>query len=78
MTYIYESPDKGETVYRRRIGENERELWSVSETLRQQNIWKARWEIWSPVLAAAEHNPALQEALDRARIIYELSRDEDV
>lgn len=74
MTYVYESPDGGETVYRRRQGETERELWSVSEALRQQDLWQARWEIWNAVLAAAEQNPALQEALDRALVIYELSR----
>jgi hypothetical protein len=76
MTYIYESPDGGNTVYRRRSGQTDRELWSVSETLRQQDVFQARWDRWSPVLAAAEHNPALQEALDRARVIYELSRND--
>ena len=76
MTYIFESPDGGETVYRRRMGETERELWSVSETLRQQDVWQARWAIWHNVLEAAEHDPALQEALDRARVIYELSRND--
>jgi hypothetical protein len=76
MEYVYESPDGGETVYRRRIGQPERELWSVSESLRQQEVWHARWAIWNNVLAAAEHNPVLQEALDRARVIYELSRND--
>lgn len=76
MEYVYESPDGGETVYRRRMGSTERELWSVSEALRQQDVWHARWAIWNNVLLAAEHNPVLQEALDRARVIYELSRND--
>ena len=76
MTYIFESPDGGETVYRRHMGSTERELWSVSDALRQQDIWQARWEIWNPVFEAAEHNPALQEALDRVRVLYELSRND--
>ena len=46
--YIYESPDKGETVYRRKMGEGEREL--VSE---HKFDWKkptvqmlGRWQPW--------------------------------
>jgi hypothetical protein len=74
MTYVYESPDGGDTVYRRRMGETERELISMSERKSQQQIAHARWAIWHKVLAAAEHNPVLQEALDRARVIYELGR----
>ena len=76
MTYVYESPDGGDTVYRRRMGSTERELWSVSEVIKQQEIWQARWAIWNNVLAAADHDPVLQEALDRARVIYELSRND--
>lgn len=76
MKYVYESPDGGETVYRRRMGDTERELYSVSDSKKQQEIWHARWAIWHNVLLAAEHNPTLQEALDRARVIYELSRND--
>lgn len=76
MEYVYESPDGGNTVYRRRFGSTERELWSAADNLKQQEVWHARWAIWNNVLLAAEHNPALQEALDRARVIYELSRND--
>ena len=31
MDYIYESPDGGETVYRRKFGEDERELYKVKD-----------------------------------------------
>jgi hypothetical protein len=32
---------------------------------------------WVPIILAAEHNPALQDALERAKVIYELSRQQD-
>jgi hypothetical protein len=72
MTDIFESPDRGETVYRRHFGQTERELYSVADSKKQQE----RRAIWHKVLLAAEHNPDLQETLDRAQVIYELSRDD--
>jgi len=35
MTYIFESPDGGDTVYRREFGKTERELHSISEEKRK-------------------------------------------
>jgi hypothetical protein len=75
MTYIYESPDGGETVYRRKFGQTTREIHSISEE-------KAKWDqrvneemLWSKIVQASKSNPALQVALEHARVIYELSRD---
>lgn len=76
MTYIFESPDGGDTIYRREFGKTERELHRVSEQKQQQEIAQARWMIWRNILKAAEQDPVLQEALDRARVIYELSRND--
>lgn len=74
MTYIFESPDGGDTIYRREFGKTERELHSISEA-------KQRWDqqleeemLWVKIAQASQDNPALREALDQARIIYELSR----
>jgi len=36
----------------------------------------AEHQLWPKIHQAAHTNPALQEALDRVRIIYELSKDE--
>jgi len=33
-------------------------------------------QIWEDIHRAAETNPALQEALDRVKILYELSKNE--
>ena len=74
MTYIFESPDGGDTIYRREFGKTERELHSISEA-------KQRWDnqleeemLWVKIAQASRNNPALQAALDQARVIYELSR----
>ena len=74
MTYIFESPDGGDTIYRREFGKTERELHSISEA-------KQRWDnqleeemLWVKIAQAGRTNPALQAALDQARVIYELSR----
>jgi len=74
MTYIFESPDGGNTVYRREFGKTERELHSISEQ-------KLRWDqlleeemLWVKIAQAGQTNPALQAALEQARVIYELSR----
>jgi hypothetical protein len=32
---------------------------------------------WIPIVLAAEQNSALQDALDRAKIIYELTKQDD-
>ena len=76
MTYIYESPDSGKTIYRRKISgtPGEREVLSVSKELEKKQADQDRWIMWCDILTAAESNTALQEALDCARVIYELGR----
>jgi hypothetical protein len=34
-------------------------------------------QLWTDITLAAQTNPALQEALDRVRVIYELSKEND-
>ena len=69
---IFESPDGGKTVYSR-LGHTlqRQELTPVnSEQAEINNLWFA----WRDILQASRTNTALREALDRAHIIYELSR----
>ena len=75
MNYVYESPDNGDTVYKRKVGETERELHSVSE--RRKNLIDEIREsqLWGDIHRAALTNPALQEALDRVKVIYYLSNE---
>ena len=74
MTYIFESPDGGDTVYRREFGKTERELHSISEEKRKWDQQLEEEMLWVKIAQAGQTNPALQAALDQARIIYELSR----
>ena len=70
---VFESPDGGETVYKRKFGDSERELHSVSEKKRNLIDELRETKLWGEIHRAAKTNPALQKALDRAILIYRLS-----
>ena len=81
-TYIYER--QGGTIYAREIGAapdtrieigwdwepetNPSRVRGASESSVKENL------LWYNIRAEAKTNPALQDALDRVKIIYELSR----
>jgi hypothetical protein len=73
-TYIYEQIDG--KIYGRKLGGTERilvgEKFPPLGTIRERKLR----EEWLPILEAAEHNPALQDALDRVRIVYALTKEE--
>jgi len=67
-TYIYESPDSGDTIYRRLAGTNQREL--VKEgPLRQRML---RSQLWRDILRNAETDPVLQHMLEQIEIYHAL------
>jgi hypothetical protein len=70
---VFESPDGGETVYKRKFGDSERELHSVSEKKRELIDELRENQLWGNIHRAAKTNPTLQKALDRAILIYRLS-----
>lgn len=74
MTYLYESPDGGETIYKREIGSNDRILHQVSPKKQQLQESQDRWIMWQDILHASDSNPALREAIERAQVIYQLSK----
>jgi hypothetical protein len=76
MKYVYESPDGGQTVYRRKIGQTQKELHSISYEKRQWDQQVEQEMLWVKISQASKTNPALKLALDQARIIYELSRND--
>ena len=67
-TYIYEKANG--VTYARESGSVERHPvgWEFGGQLKDQMLWKY-------IHKAAEHNPALQKALDRVILIYRLSKD---
>jgi hypothetical protein len=73
-TYVYER--EGGRVYARRVGQTERIL--IGEDF-LEDIQARREKLareWEPIVYAAEQNPALQEAIDRVKILYELTKQE--
>ena len=75
-TRIFESPDKGETVYVRSAGSVERTLHSVSE--RQYDLHASLMEsqLWGQIHRAAKTNVTLADALDKVKMIYALIKKE--
>jgi hypothetical protein len=77
MTYVYESPDGGNTVYRRKMGKTDRVLHHVSPKKKQLQETQDRWIMWQDILQASKTNAILREAVERAQLIYELNRAND-
>lgn len=73
-TYIYESPDGGDTVYRRELGSDpvNRELHGISDRKRSLMEDLKEDKLWGQIRRAAKKDPALQELLDRAIVYHRL------
>ena len=76
MTDIYESPDKGETVYVRQAGEVERTLHSVSTRHSDLHAQLKESQLWGQIHRAAKTNVPLADALDKVKMIYALIKKE--
>jgi len=77
-TYIYERADG--IVYAREQGADPRERFVVGyESGQDYDPVRAdikENQLWHDIRSAARTNLALQEALDRVKVLYELSKDE--
>jgi hypothetical protein len=76
MTNIYESPDKGETVYVRKAGESERTLHSESKRHSDLYIQMQESKLWGEIHRMAKTNVALADALNQVKMIYALIKKE--
>ena len=77
-TYIYERVD--DTVFRRESGSTEREVVGYDHRTPDgrplhEHIMDAK--MWGEIRRAAPHNPALQDALDRVIMIYQLTKNNE-
>jgi hypothetical protein len=66
--YVYESPDRGDTVYRRRAGTNQREL--VREGPLRKKVLRS--QLWRDIFQAAETDPELQHLIEQVEIYHAL------
>ena len=74
-TYIYERV--GDTVFRRESGSAEREVMGYDHRTTDGRPLRAHMkedQLWGNIRRAAPSNPALQDALDRVIMIYQLSK----
>lgn len=69
---VYESPDGGQTVYARVQGSTEKTLHSITD----ENVFRRKEQFlkWKKILAEAENNLPLQDLLNQAEALYELTR----
>ena len=71
---IFESPDGGRTVYARKSGQQNRELYSVDPKLKEEMEELRQHERWQHILAERKHNSAINELCEKIEILYELSK----
>jgi len=72
--YIYENDTYG-NIWGRPIGKSHSERVLIG-TYPVDN-WIQESHYWHKIVEAAKDNPALQEALERAKVLYELSKKDD-
>ena len=74
-TYIYERV--GDTVFRRESGATDREVVGYDARMNDGRLLVDHIQeekLWGQIRHAARTNPALQDALERAIMIYQLSK----
>lgn len=75
VNYIYESPDRGDTVYAREVGGTERVLVGISLKRHQQDKELTDQRLWDEIRQEAKHNEALQKALEQCILLYYISKN---
>jgi hypothetical protein len=74
---IYESPDKGETIYARKAGSTERVLLSMSKKAWSRINEQEQAEVWKDIRELAKTNASLNDVLDRLLVVYNLIKKEN-
>ena len=68
--YVYESPDGGHTVYRRKVGETERTLHKIDAVAQEKIDFLEESELWKGIRSASKKDPILKEMLDKIKTYY--------
>ena len=74
-TYIYERADGA--VYARKFGTTERILVGYEHDRKTLHQELKEAKLWGEIHRAAKTNPALQDALDRVKLIHALSQQDE-
>lgn len=73
-SYVYERD--GSRIYARKTGGTNRILIGEDFVNPDVALRNSVADEWIPIILAAEQNPALQEAVERVKILYALTREE--
>lgn len=75
-TYVYEKHDG--VVYARKFGDSPDQRFEIGRDYESQSVFDDLQEakLWGEIYRAAKTNPALQDALDRVKVVYELTWQE--
>ena len=76
MADIFESPDKGETIYVRQSGSTERTLHRVSTRQSDLHAQLTENQLWVNIRLEAKTNVALADILEQAKMVYALIKKE--
>jgi hypothetical protein len=70
--YVYESPDGGQTIYRRRKNQpvDTREM--IQETMESHHVRHQRAKLWMNIQQQAKTDSELKDLLDRVEVYYRL------
>jgi hypothetical protein len=71
---IFESPDGGRTVYARRPGSQQRELYSQDPKLQLELKELEREKRWVDIFGARKDNLELDQLCEQVEILYELRK----
>jgi len=72
---VYESPDGGRTIYVRKAGQAARILHKIDPILEAEILRERDRNKWMDIFNTSEQSPALQEAIERVIVLYELAKD---
>ena len=72
-TYVYESPDGGETVYAREFGALPESRVMIGQSCKAKEQIEQR--MWTDIYKHRNRNNALQHAVEECIIIYKLSEE---
>jgi hypothetical protein len=76
-SYVYEKHNG--IVYARKFGDPPDQRFEIGRDYESQSVFDDLQDarLWGEIHRAAKTNPALQDALDRAKVIYELSKTQE-
>jgi hypothetical protein len=76
-TYIYESPDGGETTYAREAGTTDRIMIGQTYKARSKIDQIREDQLWGEIRRKAQTHPGMQAELERVIMFYNLIKDDN-